>query len=176
MSTKPSSIYEYSPTRPSSPCTPRDAPSSPPPRGGLATNTALQELDLSFNQITDVAELGRGLAANTALQTMDLSFNQITDVAELGRGLAANTALQKLDLSNTKITEASARELLAALAQRKTPLDVDLAGCGLPVELVVAFADTCTQKMMAIGQFVRLACGKVLVVNLNQGDLSGCSQ
>ena len=69
--------------------------SLPPEIGRL---TALQELYLSFNQLTNLRpEIGR----LTALQKLDLSGNQLTSLPpEIGR----LTALQELDLSANQLT------------------------------------------------------------------------
>ncbi|MDJ0542954.1 MAG: leucine-rich repeat domain-containing protein, partial [Microcystis sp. M53601_WE4] len=74
--------------------------------------TSLQELNLSFNQISEIPE---ALTQLTSLQILGLTNNQIREIPE---ALAQLTSLQLLDLSNNQISE-----IPKALAQL-TPLQV----------------------------------------------------
>ena len=81
----------------------------------MAVNTALTSLNLDWNQISDVTEIGRGLAVNTALTYLDLRYNQISDVMEIGCALASNTTLEKILLRvNNDIPEDAVEALQAA--------------------------------------------------------------
>jgi signal recognition particle receptor subunit beta len=74
----------------------------------------LEELNLSFNQLSDVS----ALAALTGLTSLYLSYNQLSDVS----GLAALTGLTSLDLSGNNLSDVSALAALTGL----TSLDLSI--------------------------------------------------
>jgi internalin A len=78
----------------------------------LGQLTALQSLDISENQLTALPE---SLSQLTALQSLNLSSNQLTALPE---SLGQLTALQSLDLSNNLLT--ALPELLGQLTELKS--------------------------------------------------------
>ncbi len=73
----------------------------------LAGLTALESIDLHYNQISDFAPL----AGLTALESIDLRYNQISDLPSL----AGLTALEFLDLSYNQISDLAPLAGLTAL-------------------------------------------------------------
>ena len=74
--------------------------------------TNLQELNLSYNKITEITEI-KGLNNLINLQILNLSFNQITEI----KGIDKLVNLQQLDLTYNKITEIKGLDKLVNLQQ-----------------------------------------------------------
>ena len=79
---------------------------------GLALNNSLQVLRINFCPIGQdfLADLGAGLRSNTSLQTLDLSFNQIAD--KLGPLLRLH--LSEIARRSERATVAATQRALAA--------------------------------------------------------------
>ena len=76
---------------------------------GLEKLTALNQLDISYNQIAKI----EGLEKLTALNQLDISYNQIAKI----EGLEKLTALNQLDISYNQIAKIEGLEKLTALNQ-----------------------------------------------------------
>jgi len=103
-------------------------------------NRCLSELDLGFNDVTDVGPLSDALAANCSLRRLRLRGNAIgSDGAEtLFRSLRRNYRLDLLDISGNVIGELPGADLwnvLAdALVSNRTLRELRLERCSLGVE------------------------------------------
>lgn len=85
----------------------------------LKVNTALQTLDVSYNELGDdgVRALSDALKVNTALQSLDVSGNQfgVYGARALGDAVKVNTVLQTLDVRGNWIGIDGARAFSDAL-------------------------------------------------------------
>ena len=101
----------------------------------LQANTALKELNLSWNGIRDegACELAKMLQANTALKELNLSRNGIGDegACELAKMLQANTALKELNLFWNRIGNEGAFELAKMLQANTALKELNLSRNGI---------------------------------------------
>ena len=65
----------------------------------------MKTLDLEYDQIRDVSEIGTALRTNTSLTELRLYSNQVADVEELCDGLRLNRTLHTLHLYGNIISE-----------------------------------------------------------------------
>lgn len=104
----------------------------------LACNTTLQRLVLEWNALGLWAEafslFCEGLASNTALTQLDLRNNQINHdgASQLAQALVRNSSLEALDLRWNNIGLLGGRSLLEALQKNKRVVHLEMAGNNIP--------------------------------------------
>ena len=115
-------------------------------RSLVAESRCLFELDLGFNEVTDVGPLSDALAANCSLRCLRLRGNAIESVeaASLFCSLRQNYRLEVLDISGNPIGERQKcrptgdddlwRVLAEALLSNRTLRELKLERCSLGVE------------------------------------------
>eukprot|EP00435_Cladocopium_sp_Y103_P036564 s1526_g9.t1 len=112
----------------------------------LKTNSALKDIDLSFNKEmgTGVARIAEALKQNKSLEILDLGYCDIDDVIvdEIALMLKENTALKDINLRGNKFTDAGAGRLLQALneSNNQTVKEISCASGNVP-ELIRAIVD-----------------------------------
>ncbi len=100
---------------------------------GLALNTTLRALNLSFMRMMDANSFGAGLILNNFLVSIDFSHNDLEDNAvQFMTGIASNQHMEFIDFSCNRIGTSGALWILKGLvkklrAQSKKPIQVCLA-------------------------------------------------
>ncbi len=96
----------------------------------LKTNTSLQSLELSMNDITDdgALHLANALKTHKTLKVLNLSDNKITDIGaqHLANALEVNISLQTLNMSHNLIGNQGARYIAKALESNKTLQELNI--------------------------------------------------
>jgi Ran GTPase-activating protein (RanGAP) involved in mRNA processing and transport len=86
---------------------------------GIALNTTLRNLNLSFMNMIDANSLGAGLIMNKFLVEIDLSQNELEDDAvEFMTGMASNQSIEFIDFSFNRIGTRGALWILKGLAEK----------------------------------------------------------
>ena len=90
----------------------------------LQTNTTLTSIDLSSNQLGEVAgaAIGTALQTNTTLTSINLGGNKLGEVAgaAIGTALQTNTSLTSIDLDyNSSLPAATKEAIEAAVAKNR---------------------------------------------------------
>ena len=91
---------------------------------GIEVNTALQNVDLSHNKISDNGTVffSECLKINKTLHKLNLSGNNITDegAKRLAEAIQLNTTLQVLNISENQISKEGIMRIVEACAQSRT--------------------------------------------------------
>ena len=94
--------------------------------GGLARTTCLTSLNLAYNRIADMSEIGIGLYINASLLDLDLSYNYLADdafawFAEWGKDKQATVRnrIRSLDLRHNKLGDLAGQQICKGLMRRK---------------------------------------------------------
>jgi hypothetical protein len=86
---------------------------------GLALNTTLRSLNLSFMRMVDTNSLGAGLILNAFLVSIDFSQNELEDNAvQFMTGIASNQNLEFIDFSYNRIGTRGALWILKGMAEK----------------------------------------------------------
>ncbi len=86
---------------------------------GIALNTTLRNLNLSFMNMVDANSLGAGLILNRYLVEIDLSQNELEDNAvQFMTGIASNQSIEFVDFSCNRIGTRGALWILKGLAEK----------------------------------------------------------
>jgi Ran GTPase-activating protein (RanGAP) involved in mRNA processing and transport len=86
---------------------------------GLALNTSLRALNLSYMRVEDANSLGAGLILNKFLISIDLSHNELQDNSiQFMTGIASNENLEMLDFSFNRIGTRGTLWILKGLAEK----------------------------------------------------------
>lgn len=103
----------------------------------LATNSTLEELDVSFNAFGDLGgqSVGAALHVNPTLRVLNLAQNSIgaRGAFTLAAGLRSNTSMVELNMQGNPVGEIGGRALL------QVPMD-----CGDRVHMII---DGCDMKL-----------------------------
>ena len=101
----------------------------------LSVNTALEELNLSWNKLGDTGatHIGCALRHNHTLKKLGLGWCGITDIGleALAHGLEGNDSLEELNLFGNKVGEFGAIHIGYALRHNHTLKKLDLGWCGI---------------------------------------------
>lgn len=123
-----------------------DGPASIAPlTSAIETHPTLQVVKLSYNNLGETCATLVGdmlTQPSCAVQELDVSWNQIckTGAIAIGRSLRTNTMLKKLNLAMNRFADAGAEQLAAALAVNTSLEDLDLARNNFGGKSAVAFA------------------------------------
>jgi len=86
---------------------------------GLALNTTLRSLNLSFMRMVDANSMGAGLILNAFLVSIDFSQNELEDNAvQFMTGIASNQNLEFIDFSYNRIGTRGALWILKGMAEK----------------------------------------------------------
>jgi Ran GTPase-activating protein (RanGAP) involved in mRNA processing and transport len=86
---------------------------------GIALNTTLRSLNLSFLKMEDANNLGAGLILNKFLVSIDLSQNELQcNAVEFMTGIASNQSIEFIDFSNNRIGTRGALWIMKGLAEK----------------------------------------------------------
>ncbi len=86
---------------------------------GLASNTTLRALNLSFMRMADANSIGAGLILNKFLVSIDFSQNELEDNAvQFMTGIASNQHMEFIDLSSNRIGTSGVLWILKGLVQK----------------------------------------------------------
>lgn len=86
---------------------------------GIALNTTLRTLNLSFMRMEDASSLGAGLIMNKFLVEIDLSQNELQDNAvHFMTNIASNQGIEFIDFSSNRIGTRGTLWILSGLAEK----------------------------------------------------------
>ena len=86
---------------------------------GIAQNTTLKALNLSFLRMEDANSLGAGLILNKFLVSIDLSQNELQcNAVEFMTGIALNQSIEFIDFSYNRIGTRGALWIMKGLAEK----------------------------------------------------------
>ena len=116
----------------------------------LQINTKLLLLDLSHNNISgDGTTIRDSLIENNSLQELNLSYNIMSNdgAVNIGKALQVNTTLQVLDISYNKITDDGACAFADYLKNNYALQDLNMAANEITIEGVITILKNISSKL-----------------------------